>query len=224
MTHFVGVLVSPGLEPDEDILEKFDENRDATDHVDETRGQIIRRVRREADDFIAASKNPDSWASHASDAQKKRLLDTISMTDDEVFDRELKSWGPGYEDEFDEDGNHHTTYNPDSKWDWYTYGGRFADVYDDSSQGMTTTDYAAEVEKIPVSDDADEDWSGDGPWVPSSIVYRDENGEPRWDEDGPTGWFGFHESNVNPKDWKEHVLSVLREHDGEHVFFIDFHI
>jgi hypothetical protein len=55
-------------------------------------------------------------------------------------------------------------------------------------------------------------------------VYRDENGEPRWDEDGPTGWFGFHESNVNPKDWKEHVLSVLREHDGEHVFFIDFHI
>ena len=103
-------------------------------------------------------------------------------------------------------------------------------------QGITASDYAAMVEKTPAEPETENDGddttsaSADGEdkverWIPGAIVYRNsEDGEPTWDEDGPVGWFGYHEQDVKPEDWKQHVLKVLREHGDEHVFFIDFHI
>lgn len=45
-------------------------------------------------------------------------------TDEELYQKAIE----GIEDRLDENGNLLSTYNPDSKWDWYKTGGRWKDL------------------------------------------------------------------------------------------------
>ena len=166
MTHFVGILVTPGSEQDSsahtNILEKFDENREVPDYIEDTRAEWLKHAREDAlnnvkfllerehcrqlEDIknrLDAGEDADTVIGKLVDGYKwtdierlekgiakrqewkndlergKDQLDRTSrdltISDDDLFKqaREL------YEDNVDEDGNIHSTYNPDAKWDWY---------------------------------------------------------------------------------------------------------
>ena len=66
---------------------------------------------------------------------------------------ELHKSATEWYDEVREDGAARSTYNPDSKWDWWTIGGRWEKQYRDR-QGQKVSDFRAELEKalIDVTD------------------------------------------------------------------------
>lgn len=56
--------------------------------------------------------------------RKHNSKEAEGLTDEECFQNMVSFYGYD-EDRVDEDGNLYTTYNPDSKWDWYSIGGRW---------------------------------------------------------------------------------------------------
>ena len=93
-----------------------------------------------------------------------------------------------------------STYNPDSKWDWYAIGGRWGEFTEGSCC------LAEEVEGI---------FKSEG-YIPSVIVDGD-----GWHTSKEWGWFGASkplEGNANV------VLEKLAQHTGKNVFIVDFHI
>ena len=74
-------------------------------------------------------------------------------------------------------GTYRSTYNPDSKWDWWKMGGRWAGYL--SGLGDVTT-----VDAVLADG---RDWEKDCPFA---VLYRNEAGEWTWAEKGQMGWFG----------------------------------
>lgn len=98
MSHFaVAVFTKPNGKTVEELLAPYDENLEVESYVSRTKEEALEKIAQYED------QHPEYK----------------TMTDEE----KIRDWF-GYED-FDEDGNPLTTYNPDSKWDWYSIGGRF---------------------------------------------------------------------------------------------------
>lgn len=115
---------------------------------------------------------------------------------------ELVEWWngtPGVTNEAGEIG-YMSTYNPDSKWDWYTVGGRWNGIAEGDSC------LAEEVEGIFESKE----------YIPSVIVDTD-----GWHQAKDWGWFGAH----SPVEGNENIVrEKLAQHKGKKVFIVDFHI
>lgn len=114
MSHYAVLVLrykdSPGVE---DLLAPYDENIHVDPYVAETKQQIIDR------------------AKEIKDTNKSDVLDLSKCETDDDYYNEYRSYlEKYYESQFDSDGNRMSTYNPDSKWDWYSYDGRFGDLID----------------------------------------------------------------------------------------------
>lgn len=113
MSHYcVGVVVNDISEVD-DILAPYDENMEVEPYVYRTKAQIIADGK--------ARKEKYAKADNIDDYMRKYLGAT---TDGEFYKLETAYLDDG---DFDKDGNELSTYNPKSKWDWYSIGGRFKD-------------------------------------------------------------------------------------------------
>lgn len=98
MSHFaVAVFTKPNGKTLEELLAPYDEELEVEPYMAITKEEALARIAEYED------KHPEYK----------------NMTDEE----KMRDWF-GYK-YFDEDGNPMTTYNPDSKWDWYSIGGRF---------------------------------------------------------------------------------------------------
>jgi len=101
MSHYtVAVFTKEGQSVD-CLLEPFDENIEVEPYVRRTKEEVLKEIEKYCDENEALRKK---WLT-LSDKEKMRI------------------WA-GYND-FDEDGNPLSTYNPNSKWDWYSVGGRW---------------------------------------------------------------------------------------------------
>lgn len=138
MSHFtVAVITKPGQNY-EDLLAPFSENIDVEPYVRSTKAELIKGVK----DFIVSlkkdmedyKKDPKEFLERkntywleknnivSSSCQER--LDLENKSDDEVY-RYIREHS-GYDDDcYDENGNELSTYNPNSKWDWYSLGGRW---------------------------------------------------------------------------------------------------
>jgi hypothetical protein len=96
-------------------------------------------------------------------------------------------------------GTRKSTYNPKSKWDWYTVGGRWS--------GRIPNDACA-VADLPAG------------WAPFALVTPD--GE--WHESGKLGWFGMSSGNVEPSAWDATVREMLAQHADAFAVLVDYHI
>ena len=116
MSHYlVGVVVNDISEVD-DILAPYDENMEVEPYIYRTKAQIIADGKARKEKYAKADNIDDFM---------KAYLDAI--TDEEFY--KLETDGIDNED-LDKDGNELSTYNPKSKWDWYSIGGRFSDGED----------------------------------------------------------------------------------------------
>lgn len=106
MSHYsVAVFTEPeGVGVDE-LLAPFNENTEVEPYVRKTRSQVI------------------EYGRNIIDRDKEEYPKRMKWTDDEVYAWTIKGYFNN--DDVDKDGNVWSTYNPQSKWDWYAYGGRF---------------------------------------------------------------------------------------------------
>jgi len=122
-------------------------------------------------------------------------------------------------------GIYKTTYNPDSKWDWWVIGGRFNGViraeHRSSADGFNfDEEYQKLEENITSVEDYVEQIEKNKTQLPFAIVTPD--GE--WYEEGNMGWFAV-VSNKNKK-WEDDAIDILKEYSGKDyaIVGIDLHI
>ena len=113
MSHYlVGVIVNDISEVD-DILAPYDENMEVKPYIYRTKAQIIADGK--------ARKERYAKSDNITDYMRKYLGAT---TDEEFYKLEIDGLS---DEDLDKDGNELSTYNPNSKWDWYSIGGRWSD-------------------------------------------------------------------------------------------------
>lgn len=128
MSHFAVLVMSENHGNDlEDLLAPFDENLGVDPYVAFTREQAVKYIRDDAKRGVDVwskrlAENPDyEDAKKYFEENRKRLED---WTDEQCYQYLREE----YEDDgmIDAEGNLLSTYNPKSKWDWYSVGGRWS--------------------------------------------------------------------------------------------------
>lgn len=115
--HYSVAVVTNGLNENEliNLLAPYDENRAVEPYVEMTKEEIIATAKWYKEDArkrLERNPNGESWG----------MKFLTCETDKEFYQKYIQD----YKDEcIDENGNTLTTYNPNSKWDWWSYGGRF---------------------------------------------------------------------------------------------------
>ena len=118
MSHFVGLCFGDNWE---DNLDQYYEGLEVEHYVAYTKDKAIDEVKKaHANSYEYAVK-----ALQQTDLNSKMIEHYQSIVDKGLFIsyedawEEAKDWGY----EIDENENLLSTYNPDSKWDWYSVGG-----------------------------------------------------------------------------------------------------
>lgn len=131
MSHFAIIVIGEDLE---DQLAKFDESIDMPEYVKLTKEELIVKQKKDIQEYknstyaeyladpiayaIACNDNQNHLKYVSEDFPKK-----LVMTDEELYQESIKYCEP---EELGPNGELLSTYNPDSKWDWYQIGGRYA--------------------------------------------------------------------------------------------------
>lgn len=151
MSHFCVAVATKtkDISEIEKLLEPYWEEKEVEPYIRRTKADIIEDARKWKADFEAELKeNPEK---EMFEWQQKYLN---ANTDEELYKLQKE------EDElYDEDGNELTTYNPNSKWDWCSIGGRYdkclivdkdnEDTYDNGEIGLFGGISDGEVEGHP---------------------------------------------------------------------------
>ncbi len=117
MSHFSTLVICKSPSDIDDLLAKYNENMGVEPYIAETKAELIERAkeyRRQAELKKAVGAEENDWVNRFIDCKTdEELYNTIIEGDDE--------------EDYDEEGNRLSTYNPLSKWDWYEIGGRWSD-------------------------------------------------------------------------------------------------
>lgn len=161
MHYTVGVITKEEYDEScfDDILEPFYEGKEVEPYIYRTKQEIIEGVResiKEVKEDMKSFENGEFdkerkpyWFENC-DSEKPikdyycQLLQLEDKTDEEIYQyyREGED-----EDLYDEDGNELSTYNPDSKWDWFSIGGRW-DGYFKLKDAAETNGNSAKISDI----------------------------------------------------------------------------
>lgn len=111
MSHFTVLVITKDGDY-ESALAPFDENLEVDPYIERTRQQIIDELKER---YKKSLEKEDSYIT-------KYYADVDWNNDDSI----IAAYRDFHDDEdFDEQGNELSTYNPDSQWDWYSLGGRW---------------------------------------------------------------------------------------------------
>lgn len=132
MSHYTVAVITHTGDYDEvaDLLAPYDENLEVESYIHRTKEQIIENGREHHEEALKEIQ----------EFEKDKLIDILTSPGYDWYRRILNASTDedfykieAYEDMLGEDGNEYTTYNPDSKWDWYQIGGRWSDSLRDKS-------------------------------------------------------------------------------------------
>lgn len=112
MSHFSVAVFTDGKKSVEELLAPYDENIEVTPYVELTRQQMIEKALERKKDY----EQRDRSGKEITDWMKEYIN---ANTDEELYQCEFDS-----DCSYDENGNQLSTYNPDSKWDYWIVGGR----------------------------------------------------------------------------------------------------
>lgn len=113
MSHFSVAVITDKLEKVEEMLAPYSENIRVKPYIDETKEEIINNAKQIRERALKRKEQGEKL-------DKFYIKYLNANTDEELYKLSI------YDDEdYDENGNHLTTYNPNSKWDWFEVGGRW---------------------------------------------------------------------------------------------------
>lgn len=113
MSHFSVAVLTDKLENLKEMLSQYDENLKVEPYVYKKKEEIINEARERRERFLKREKNGEELSDWA-------LKYINANNDEELYKAEIDD-----DTEYDDDGNELSTYNPNSKWDWYEIGGRW---------------------------------------------------------------------------------------------------
>lgn len=113
MSHFSVAVFTDGKKSVEELLAPYDENIEVTPYVELTRQQMIEKALERKKDYEQRARSGKEIA----DWMKEYIN---ANTDEELYQCEFDS-----DCSYDENGNQLSTYNPESKWDYWIVGGRW---------------------------------------------------------------------------------------------------
>lgn len=216
MSHFtVYVFTKENGKDVEELLAGYDESIVYAPYIKYTKQQAIDEVRKEIEDYkntVYAEylANPEEYeAPCANESHIKYLKEEfpkrLNWTDEQCY-QDKAQWYE--EDMIDENGNIYSTYNPNSKWDWYTIGGRWTGGLITKGGEETNSDYVSEI-----------DWDKTG--TPFAFIMP--NGI--WHEKGEMGWFAMVSNRKEQDNWEEEFKKAIeRLGDDVLVTLVDCHI
>jgi len=119
-----------------EALERFNEGRDVS--IWQPKAALIAKARKDIEEYrdglyAKYLKDPEAYAADCSNPGHLKYVSEefpleLAWTDEEIYQNKVLKWEQP-EDIRESDGAVHTTYNPDSKWDWWTIGGRWEKMY-----------------------------------------------------------------------------------------------
>lgn len=131
MSHFSVLVLGEDVEGQ---LAPFDENKETPRYVKYTKAELIEKTRKEIEDY----KN-GLYAKYIADPVKysegmaednghlvyvrDEFPKKLEFTDEELYQEGLRWYEP---EDIGAEGEVYSEYNPQSKWDWYEVGGRWA--------------------------------------------------------------------------------------------------
>jgi hypothetical protein len=213
MSHFLGFCFGSDIENN---LEQYDENLTVESYVVYTKDEAIdlckQNTAEEYSNAVQHLKNSSACSDDLIDYYQKIVDRGLFVSYEDAWER-VKKWGY----EIDENENLISSYNPNSKWDWYEIGGRwnnFLPLKIDNSESKLTTN-AAYVKDI--------DWEFLLNENKLPFCYIDEEGD--WHEKGEICWFGMIHHEKESETWKQYFTDFIKTLDDNClVTVIDFHI
>lgn len=181
MSHYtVAVFTKPGGKTVEELLEPFYENIEVAPYVDQTKQEIIDGVREEikrlradmkayAEDSDAYLKKYRAYWLTDENINPRQLreyyaekLSKENLTDEEIY----KDYREQFDDKsYNENGDILSTYNPNSKWDWWCVGGRWSGLLRVKDEnGNITDDDEGKIKDIDFSPSTEESASHERWW------------------------------------------------------------
>ncbi len=134
MSHYaVAVFLDPNGKNLEELLAPFDENLHVPHYI--PKADIIAKVRNEIETYKNGTyaeylKDPEAYvAKYTNQDHIKYITKEFPMklhwTDEDCYLDGIRYYE---EENIKPDGSVFSDYNPNSKWDWYSIGGRFSDI------------------------------------------------------------------------------------------------
>ena len=208
MSHFVGLCFG---EYWDSYLDQYDENLVVDPYIVHTKEEAINIAIQNHlfnyKDAVNALKE-DSLSKERYEYFNKIVDKGPSLSRAQAWES-VKEWGY----KIDENENLLSTYNPNSKWDWYSIGGRWSGFLKLKKDGASANEaYFSEI---------DWDWMKEFRFAPFCFV--DEDGT--WHEKGAMGCWGMAMDEQPDSEWNKAFEDYLNGVDPDClVTVVDFHI
>lgn len=153
MSHYaVAVFIEPNGKDLEALLAPFDEKLHVPHYI--PKADIIAKVRSEIENYKNTTyaeylKDPQSYVTKYSERPDhinyitKEFPIKLRWTDEECYLDGIRYYE---EENIKPDGSVFSDYNPNSKWDWYSIGGRFSDIIPLKEGGYTDEAHMCDVD------------------------------------------------------------------------------
>lgn len=131
MSHYTVCVIGEDVDGQ---LEPFNENTRVPAYVSKTKKQLIEEKRedykRSFEDYKEWEKDPEKYEKGCANPNHieyiKSIPKKLKMTDEQLYKEAIKYYE---KEDIGENGEVYSTYNPNSKWDWYQVGGRWAGYF-----------------------------------------------------------------------------------------------
>jgi hypothetical protein len=206
MTHFtVGIIVPPAQNDIEGYvalqMDPYVEHDEAEPYVyyslDQAAADIAASIRRL--ELVIARNEP----MYDIDKCRSILARLRATTPQQYYDERIR-----FHEQFDDEGRPISTYNPDSKWDWYAIGGRWDGwINDREASNESIEDNSALVEEAVARNS-----------IPHAVITPDGD----WHERGEMGWFAT--LLTENENWEQDARAILAPYAGYRFVIVDAHI
>jgi hypothetical protein len=194
MSHFTVLVIGDDVEGQ---LAKYNEDISVAPYAATTRKECVEKQKK-----ILASD----------DVYRDEYLAKVrAMTEEEFWADQT-----GHYDEFNSNGEPLSTYNPDSKWDWYLLGGRWTGVLPVKEEFI---DDEAAWEHISLGDPgvmtepAERGFCDAAPLRMLNLAKDFSTyaavKEGKWYQSGQMGWWGMSTEEVEPTEWAQQFHALL---------------
>ena len=213
MSHFVGLCFGENWDS---YLEEYYEGLEVDPYIIYSKQSAIdEAIARHTShyDYAVKQLKKSTLSKESYDYYNKIVNEGPSLSRSKAWEK-AKGWGY----EIDENDNLLATYNPNSKWDWYSVGGRWSGFLplkklDEEGKHLLTNEaYFNEI-----------DWDYFFEYQFTPFCFVTEDGD--WNEKGEMGWWGITTNEQPADDWDTQFKEYLKTVDPDClVTVVDFHI
>lgn len=234
MSHFAVAVITKkrDVKSIEKILEPYWEELEVEAYIDETKEELIKQAKNIQERYLKQIEEGKEFT------EEYQLKYINAKNDEELYEAHKDKY-----DKYDEDGNHLTTYNPNSKWDWYDIGGRWRDIILTSEINNDTFEHNSFAELFGGNDSNRETPEG-YKWVNGARIKEIDFkkmeeiynkpftlwalvDEYNWYEQGKMGWWALNDATEESEEaFKRFFKEYLENPDNQdkYLVVVDCHI